>query len=161
MYIEHTFGPFYKSDSRILILGTMPSPKSREEGFYYAHPQNRFWRIMAELFQEKTLENVQEKMAFLEKHKIALWDVLFSCEIQGADDSSIKNPKPNKINRILYEADIQAIFTTGKKAYDLYRKYCYPDTKREAISLPSTSPANCRMSYAELLEEYKIILQYL
>ena len=161
MYTEHTFDAFYRKDSRVLILGTMPSPKSREEGFYYAHPQNRFWRIMADLFGEKPFENLQEKVAFLEKHKIALWDVLFSCEIEGAEDSSIKNPKPNNINRILLGADIKAIFTTGKKAQDLYRRYCFVDTKREAIALASTSPANCRMKYDELLEEYKIILRYL
>jgi len=161
MYTEHTFDAFYREDSRILILGTMPSPKSREEGFYYAHPQNRFWRIMADLFGEKHFDTIQEKMAFLEKYKIALWDVLFSCEIQGAEDSSIKNSQPNRINRVLEEADIQAIFTTGKKAQDLYRRYCLEETKREAVSLPSTSPANCRMSYEELLEEYKVILQYL
>lgn len=161
MYTEHTFDAFYRKDSRILILGTMPSPKSREEGFYYAHPQNRFWRIMADLFGEKPFKNPEEKIAFLEKYKIALWDVLFSCEIQGAEDNSIKKPQPNNINRILYSADIQAIFTTGKKAQDLYRRYCFKDTKREAISLPSTSPANCRTSYEDLLEEYKRILMYL
>jgi len=161
MYTEHTFDAFYRKDSRILILGTMPSPKSREEGFYYAHSQNRFWRIMADLFTEKSFENVEEKMAFLEKYKIALWDVLFSCEIQGAEDSSIKNPQPNNINRILNEADIQAIFTTGKKAQELYRRYCLKKTKREAIALPSTSPANCRMTYEELLAEYREILRYL
>lgn len=159
--VEHTLSPIYDENSRVLILGTMPSPKSREVGFYYGHPQNRFWKVLADLFNEKSLTTKEEKMMFLHRHHLALWDVLKSCEIQGADDSSIKQPVPNNLDMILKEAKIEAIFTTGKKATDLYMKYIYPKTNLPAIGLPSTSSANRRLSYEQLKESYAKILDYI
>ena len=146
--VEHTLSPIYDKNSKVLILGTMPSPKSREVGFYYGHPQNRFWKVLADIFNEESLTTIEEKITFLHRHQLALWDVLQSCEIQGADDASIKNPIPND-------------FTTGKKATDLYMKHCYPKTNIPAIGLPSSSPANRRISYEKLKEEYSKILEYL
>ena len=125
--------PIYDQHSKVLILGTMPSPKSREVGFYYGHPQNRFWKVMADIFNEESLTSIEAKIDFLHRHKLALWDVLQSCEIEGADDASIKNPIPNDFTTLLKESSIQAVFTTGKKATDLYMKYCYPQTNIPAI----------------------------
>jgi len=160
--VKHELAPVYNGDSKILILGTIPSPKSREAGFYYSHPQNRLWKILGGLFQEATPETNEEKQAFLLRHRIAMWDVLESCEIKGAEDSSITAPKPNDINLILGSAEIRAIFTTGKKATDLYKKLCFPLTGQPSVYLPSTSPANCRNQTLETLtEEYRVILNYL
>lgn len=159
--VTHIFNPIVDSQSKILILGTMPSPKSRENGFYYGHPQNRFWKVMTDIFNEEIPNTNEAKKEFLHRHHIALWDVLKSCEIKGADDNSIKNPVPNDLTEILNQAPISAIFTTGKKATDLYMKYCYPITQIQAIGLPSTSPANRRISYDELKEQYKVMLKYL
>ena len=159
--VEHTLSPIYDKNSKVLILGTMPSPKSREVGFYYGHPQNRCWKVLADIFNEESLTTIEEKITFLHRHQLALWDVLQSCEIQGADDASIKNPIPNDFTSLLQEANIKAIFTTGKKATDLYMKHCYPKTNIPAIGLPSSSPANRRISYEKLKEEYSKILEYL
>ena len=160
--VKHTLSPIYDKNSKVLILGTMPSPKSREVGFYYGHPQNRFWKVLADIFNEESLTRVEDKITFLHQHQLALWDVLQSCEILGADDSSIKNPIPNDFTFLLQEANIKAIFTTGKKATDLYMKYCYPDTHVEAVKLPSTSPANAAFSLEKLIgiwtEEIKRII---
>jgi hypoxanthine-DNA glycosylase len=158
--VIHEFEPIYDRDSRILILGTMPSPKSREAGFYYSHPQNRLWRVLADVFGEPAPSSREEKEHFLLSHHIALWDVLSSCAIKGADDSSIADPVPSDIGRILAAADIRAIFANGRKAADLYRKLCFLATGRPAVYLPSTSPANCAKPYASLLESYKVILKY-
>jgi hypoxanthine-DNA glycosylase len=160
--VYHELEPVYDRDSKILILGTMPSPKSREYGFYYSHPQNRLWLILAELFHEPVPGSGEEKERLLRGHNVAMWDVLHSCTIKGADDSSIMNPEPNDVNRILDTAEIKAIFTTGKKATDLYQKLCRPSTGRPSIYLPSTSPANCRNYTLETLTEaYRVILKYL
>lgn len=159
--VKHTLEAIYDQHSKVLILGTMPSPKSREVGFYYGHPQNRFWKVMTDIFNEEPLTNIQAKIDFLHRHKLALWDVLQSCEIAGADDSSIRNPIPNDFTTLLKESSIQVIFTTGKKATDLYMKYCYPQTKIPAFGLPSTSPANRRITYEQLKNEYMQILNYL
>ena len=156
--IIHTIPPVYDKNSKILILGTMPSPKSRETGFYYGHPQNRFWKLMAALFCENISADKKSRTEFLLKHNIALWDVLKSCTIKGADDSSIKNEEANDLGLILRESAVTAIFTTGIKAYKLYNKYCYPETKIKAVALPSTSPANCRFyTFDSLLEKYSVI----
>ncbi len=160
-YITHLFEPIYNKDSRILMLGTMPSPKSREAGFYYGHPRNRFWRVVSDVCGEPLPETKEDKMAFALRRHIAVWDVLAGCEIKGADDSSIRNPAPNDMGRILGSADIRAVFTTGKKAAQLYKKYCYPETKMEAVCLPSTSPANCAVSYEQLYKAYSVIVEYL
>lgn len=160
--VTHIFPPAFDADSRVLILGTIPSPKSREVGYYYSHPQNKFWRVMADLFCEPVPQTVAEKEAFLKRNRIALWDVLKSCRIKGADDGSIREAKPNDMNEILSRADIRAIFTTGTKAAQLYKRHCLPHTKREAIALPSTSPANCRFyTYEQIRDAYSVILDYL
>ncbi len=159
--VEHTFDPIYDAKSRILLLGTIPSPKSRETGFYYSNPQNRFWKVMSDLFVTDIPASINEKKAFLINHQIALWDVLKSCEITGADDASIKQPVANDLQLILNHADIKAIFATGRKAAALYDKFCLPKTGFLCYRLPSTSPANCGCAYADLLREYGAILKYL
>jgi double-stranded uracil-DNA glycosylase len=160
-YVEHTLEPIYNENSQILVLGTMPSPKSREYGFYYSHPQNRFWRVISDLYGQPLPVTNEEKTAFLLSNKIALWDVLKSCEIEGADDSSIRNPVSNDIARLLAQTKICAVFTTGTKAASLYKRFCLESTQVQAIALPSTSPANCRhYDYERLKAAYAVILKY-
>lgn len=154
MKITHEFDAFYHQNSKILILGSIPSSKSREEGFYYAHPKNRFWKVISKIFNEKEPKTIPEKKKLLFNHQIALFDVLESCDIKGSSDSSIKNPVPNDIRTILQNSKIEKIYTTGKTAYRLYNQYILKQTKIEAIYLPSTSPANCRVSFEQLVEEY-------
>ena len=158
--VTHEFDAFFDEDSRVLILGTIPSPKSREQGFYYGHPQNRFWRVLADVLGEEFPQTVEERKGFLKRNHIALWDVLESCEIKGASDVSIRNARPNDMNRILQAADIRAIFATGAKAAQLYKKLCFPECGVEAVRLPSTSPANCGCSYETLREAYSQICDY-
>lgn len=160
-HLIHTIEPVFNQDSKVLLLGTFPSPKSREVGFYYSHPRNRFWSIIADLCFCDVPITKDEKMQFLLAHKIALWDVLQSCSIQGADDTSIREPVANPIHCILQKAPIKAIFTTGSKAAVLYEKYCLPKTRIQAFALPSTSPANCRITYDDLKQAYAVILPYL
>lgn len=159
--VTHEFGPFYSRDSRVLILGSIPSPKSREQGFYYGHPRNRFWMVMADILKEEFPETVDARKELLSRHNIALWDVLASCEIKGADDNSIRNPEANNLKMVIDEAEIRAVFATGKKAADLYNRYCKISCGIDVICLPSTSPANCRCSYERLIDEYSRILDYL
>lgn len=159
--VVHTFEPVFDEYSRILMLGTMPSPKSREQGFYYGHPRNRFWPVLADVLGEPRPETIEEKKAMVLRRGIAIWDVLAGCDICGADDGSIKNPVPNDLNVILSKAPIRAVFTTGTKAEALYRKYCFPVTGIAAVKLKSTSPANCRTGYEELKADYNRILDYL
>jgi hypoxanthine-DNA glycosylase len=138
----HPFDPIFNADSCVLILGSFPSPASRSN-YYYGHPHNRFWKTLSELFNERVPEPDREsKKAFLFSHKIALWDVLHSCEITGADDNSIKNPVPNKFKPMLAKRQIRAIFTNGKKATELFQKLCAKEAGQNSIYLPSTSPAN-------------------
>ena len=161
-FVTHEFGAFFDKDSRVLILGTIPSPKSREQGFYYGHPQNRFWKVLADVLGEKVVpQTVEERKKFLKRNRIALWDVLESCEIKGASDVSIRNARPNDMNRILQAADIRAIFVAGTKAAKLYKKLCLPTCGVDAIQLPSTSPANCGCSDEKLREAYSQICKYL
>lgn len=161
MQISHVLEPIYDEDSKVLILGSIPSVKSREKGFYYAHPRNRFWKTLEGVYNEKIGDTKNEKIAFLKKHHIALFDVLASCDIEASSDSSIKNPIPNNLSPILDKADIRAIFTTGQKAFTLYNKYCYPKTKIKAILLPSTSPANCPKGIDDKLKyEYHKIKEF-
>lgn len=158
MKIIHPLEPIYDKDSRVLILGTMPSVKSREVAFYYAHPQNRFWKILSRVYNEEIGITSDERKEFLIRHHIALFDVLKSCDIDGSSDSSIKNPIPNDLSEILNNSKIKTIFTTGKKAYNLYMKLIYPNTLIEAIYLPSTSPANSPKGIDDLLlREYSKI----
>ncbi len=159
--VIHEFTPVFNNESRVLMLGTIPSPKSREQGFYYGHPRNRFWKILSQVFESPVPLTIEEKKIFLLQHNVAVWDVLQSCDIDGASDASIKNPIPNDMNIILQKARIKAVFTTGSKATALYRKYCEPAGHIPCIGLPSTSPANCRMSDNALKQEYKQILRYI
>ena len=160
-HIIHSIEPVFDAESRVLILGTMPSPKSREVQFYYGHPQNRFWRVLAAVLGEEVPRSVPEKEAMLLRHRIALWDVLAECEITGASDSSIRNPVANDLSVILGHAPVQAVFTTGATAWKLYTKLQKPHTGIEAVRLPSTSPANCAVKMEALTEAYKAILPWL
>ncbi len=172
--ISHPIPPVWNSESQILILGTMPSPKSREAGFFYMHPQNRFWSVMGEVFSE-TFEHpnnspdistaITERRDFLLRHNLAMWDLLASCEITGAADSSIKNAIPNDFTEILNASQIHHIICTGKTAYNLWEKKCAahyePRYKLNVHCLPSTSPANAQWNKEKLIEEYKIISKLL
>ena len=160
--ITHPFEPVYDSQSKIFILGTMASPKSREYGFFYGHPQNNFWRVLADIFDVKLFDNIEEKKKFLLENHIAVWDVLHSCQILGADDSSIKNPVVNDFTGIIAKSQIKTIFTTGMAATKLYNKYCAETTGIPAIYLPSTSPANRKYhNFESLVKEYKIIKKFI
>lgn len=156
--VIHPLDPIFDQYSKVLILGSMPSVKSRELGFYYSHPQNRFWKVLADVFREAIPLDNTSKKAFLLEHHIALWDVIQSCTITGSSDSSIKNIEVNDISYLLKNSSIERIFVTGRKAFSLYQKYIYPKTKLEAIYLPSTSPANASIKYDELLNQYKKIV---
>jgi len=155
--VKHTFDPVYDQNSEILILGSMPSVKSREYGFYYMHPKNRFWKILETLYQEDIPKDNNGKIAFLKKHHIALYDVLETCEIHASDDHSIEKPVCHDFTEILKNSHIHTIFTTGKIATHLYEKYCYPKTKIKSIYLPSTSPANAKMKLEDLVQAYQQI----
>ena len=153
--IEHNFEPVFDAQSEILILRSLPSVKSRENHFYYGHPQNRFWKLVAALCQEDIPQTIEEKKNLLYHHKIALWDVIARCDIIGSSDSSIKNVIPNDMKQILDHAPIRQIYANGGKAYELYMRYCYPDCQRDIIKLPSTSPANAAFSMERLLEAWE------
>ncbi|MEE0436013.1 MAG: DNA-deoxyinosine glycosylase [Peptococcaceae bacterium] len=141
--VQHTLSPWIAPDSRVLVLGTMPSPKSRARGMYYGHPQNRFWPTLAALWQEPRPQSPEEARAFALRHHLALWDVLASCTIDGAADSSITEPVPNDVPALLASTpSIHYIVTTGKKAAELYHRHLEPLTGLRAITLPSTSAAN-------------------
>ena len=160
--VTHPYPPVFSADSRILILGTIASPKSRETGFYYGHPANRFWRILEILFDTEIPPTPQGRKQFLLCHNIALWDVLKSCTIVNAEDASIRNAVPNDMQAVLSAAPIRAVFTTGQTAARLYTQFCLPTHPAlELHPLPSTSPANARYSLARLVEEYRILLSYL
>ena len=157
-HIVHSFEPVYDKDSEILILGTLPSVKSRENNFYYGHKQNRFWKVLATLLKEPVPETIEEKKAVLLAHRIALWDVIQSCDIKGSSDSSIKNVQPTDIVMILEKTNMTQIYANGNKAGQLYKRYQFPVTGIEATVLPSTSPANAAWSLARLCEAWKTIL---
>ena len=153
----HPFGPLYDENSRVLILGSFPSVKSREQNFFYGHPQNRFWKVVASVHDCAVPTTIEEKRLFLLEHGIAVWDVIQSCEIVGSSDSSIKDAVANDLRVILNAADIRQIFVNGRKAEELYKKYIAPEIGREAVCLPSTSPANAAWSVERLVAEWKII----
>ena len=160
-HLVHPIPPLYDETSRILVLGSFPSVKSRESGFFYGHPQNRFWKLLAEMFAEPVPRTVAEKESMLRRHHIAAWDSIRSCDIKGSSDSSITNVVPNDFAELFKTADIRAVFTNGKKSHEIYTRYCLPKTGRPAICLPSTSPANAAWSMERLLGEWKQILEYL
>lgn len=159
--IAHPFPPIFDSSSRILILGTLPSVKSRENEFFYGHPKNRFWAVLSHLLCEPIPQTIAEKTDLLLRHRIALWDVVCQCAIKGSSDSSIRDVIPSDLTPIFQTASIERIFSNGLKASQLYQKYQYPLTQREIIPLPSTSPANAAWSLERLTEAWSIILQYL
>ena len=159
--VTHAFKPVYDCNSRYLILGTMPSPQSVKHGFYYSHPQNRFWPLLAAIFSEALPRTPEEKAALVLRHNIALWDVLASCEINGASDASIRKPVPNDFSIIFKTAHIERIFTTGKTAYSLFQKLVAPSLGIDATYLPSTSPANQALfPWKKLLETWRSILGF-
>lgn len=157
----HTLDPLFDARSRVLILGTLPSPKSREAGFYYYHPQNRFWRVLSAVLNEPFPETIEDKRALCLRNRIALWDVLASCRIEGASDASIRDPVPNDIPWLLGQTDIRAIFCTGAKAHELYQKLLFQRTKVPAVRLPSTSPANAAWTLPKLCEKYRLITEFI
>lgn len=158
-HIVHSFEPVYDKASEILILGTLPSVKSRENNFYYGHKQNRFWKVLATLLKEPVPDTIEEKKAMLLAHRIALWDVIQSCDIKGSSDSSIKNVQPTDIGMILEKTNITRIYANGNKAGQLYHRYQYPVTGRKATVLPSTSPANAAWSLERLCKAWHVILE--
>ncbi len=158
--IFHPIAPLYDKNSKILILGSFPSVKSREQNFFYGHPQNRFWKVVSSIYKCKTPTDISEKTEFLLSHHIALWDVIASCEIIGSSDSSIKNVTPNDLSVILNNADIQQIFTNGKTAEKYYNKYIKKTIGRNSICLPSTSPANAAWSVEKLVGAWSIIQNF-
>ena len=153
--IKHPFEPICNENSRILILGAFPSVKSREQSFYYGHPQNRFWRMLSGVFGEQTPVSIEEKKEFLLSHAIALYDVISSCEIEGSSDSSIKNATPNDIRSLVNGAQIEKIITNGKLAHKLYEKHIASTVALPEICLPSTSPANAAFSLDRLIFEWR------
>lgn len=159
--IIHPFEPVYNKHSRILILGTFPSVISREENFYYGYTRNRFWSVISILTGNPLPLNIDEKKNLLHNEKIAVWDVLKSCDIDQSKDSSIINPIPNDLNGIFDKSNIKAVFTNGRKAEELYERLCYPITGFKGMFLPSTSPANAGYSLEKLLAEWSVILKFL
>ena len=159
--VVQLFKPVYDNNSKILILGTFPSVKSREANFYYQHPRNRFWKVIAKIVQNKECQTIEEMKNMLLDNNIALWDVIKSCEITGSSDATIKDVVPADLSIILDNANIKQIFANGDKALKVYMKYTYPKIKREIIKLPSTSPANASFSLERLVEEWSLIKEYL
>lgn len=168
--VTHTIAPVWTPESRVLLLGTMPSPASRSAGFFYMHPHNRFWKLLPLIFDEAlSLPNnaedsgaaIQERKEFILRHHLALWDVLASCDIHGAEDSSIKNAVPNDFDQMLSRSQIRHVFCTGKTAFGLWKKLCAPRYEEkyglECACLPSSSPANARWTLASLAAEYAVI----
>ncbi len=155
--IAHPFPPLYDENSRVLILGSFPSVKSREQKFFYGHPQNRFWKVTAAVFGCAVPQTIAEKRAMLLSHGVALWDVIASCEIRGSADSTIKNVTANDLSPILAAADIKEIFVNGRTAEKYYNKYTLPRLGRPAVCLPSTSPANAAWTLERLTEAWRII----
>ena len=155
----HNIPPLFDENSEILILGSFPSQKSREAQFFYGHPQNRFWLVLSEVLGEKLPQSIDEKREMILKNKIALWDVIASCEIVGSSDSSIKNVVPNDISGILRKSNIKRIFVNGKTAEKYYNRYILDSTQIPAKLLPSTSPANAAYSLERLVDTWRIILE--
>ena len=155
--IQHPIPPLYDANAEILILGSFPSVKSREAGFFYGHPQNRFWRVTAAVFADSVPQTTEEKRSFLLRHHIAVWDVIASCEIIGSSDSSIRNVVPNDLSVILNAADIRRIFVNGGTAEKYYQKYQLPRTGIPATRLPSTSPANAAWSIERLCAAWAVL----
>ena len=157
MRINHPFGPLYNENSRVLILGSFPSVKSRAQEFFYGHPQNRFWKVMAALFGSPVPQTIEEKKALILDNGLALWDSIGSCEITGSSDASIRNAEPNDLRIITGSCDIRAIYCNGKKSLEVYNRYIEPVLGRPAEALPSTSPANAAWSLERLIEAWSVV----
>lgn len=159
--IVHPLVPFYYNDSKILILGSFPSIKTREYGFFYGHPQNRFWPLMEKLFSVELTRDIQERKEFLKAYKIAMFDSIYQCDIIGSSDASIKNVIPSDLKEIIENSKVEQVFCNGGTSHKYYKKYHEKDLGIKAIKLPSTSPANARYRLDDLIEEWKIIKEYL
>lgn len=155
--LTHPIPPLYDENSKILVLGSFPSVKSREMMFFYGHPQNRFWRVLSAIYAQPFPETVPERREFLLRNHIAVWDVIASCEIDGSSDASIKDVTVNDLSPILGAAEIRKIFVNGKTAGKMYKKYTEPRIARPAVVLPSTSPANAAWSLERLIEAWRVI----
>ena len=153
--VLHEIAPVYDENSKILILGSFPSVKSRESGFFYGHPQNRFWKVLAGILEVPVPVTIDEKKKMLLEHHIAVWDVIASCRITGSSDSSIKDVVPNDLGKIVSAARIERICANGATAWKLYEKYVKKSTGMEAVKLPSTRPANAAWSLERLVENWK------
>lgn len=158
-HVKHSFEPVYDENSQILILGSLPSVKSREEGFYYGHPRNRFWQVLSQILDWTLPQTTEEKKSMLLKNRIAVWDVIQECDIIGSSDSSIKNVRPAQLGIILDTANIRAIYGNGKTASKLYCKYLQKESGIQIRELPSTSPANASYSLERLVEIWKMELE--
>lgn len=158
--IQHPIPPLYDENSKVLILGSFPSVKSREEMFFYGHPQNRFWKVLARVFDEDVPKDIPEKKEFLHRNHIALWDVICSCDIEGSSDSSIRNVTPNNLRIVLDNASIDRIYVNGKTAEKYYKKYIEKDIGVKAVCLPSTSPANAAWNPDRLVEAWSVVTDY-
>ena len=155
--LSHPFGPLYNENSRVLILGSFPSVKSREQEFFYGHPQNRFWKVLAALTDSPVPQTIDEKKTLILSNGLALWDSIGSCEITGSSDASIRNAEPNDLRVITDNCDIRAIYCNGKKSLEVYNRYIEPLLGRRAEALPSTSPANAAWSLDRLIEAWSVI----
>lgn len=156
-HITHPFGPLFDEKSRMLILGSFPSVKSREQNFFYGHPQNRFWKVIASIFDEPVPSDIAQKRSLILSNHLALWDSVASCDIVGSSDASMRNVKPNALSVILDHSQIKRIFTNGRKSQETYMKYIQPVTGLEAICLPSTSPANAQWTLDKLIDAWSVI----
>lgn len=153
--VLHEIPPIYNKNSQILILGSFPSVASREVQFFYGHPQNRFWKVIAAITKSTVPSTIAEKTEMLQKHNLAVWDVIAGCTIEGSADSSIRDVVPNDIRSILEQAPIQKIICNGATSYRLYQRYCEPITQMSAVKLPSTSPANAAFGLERLVLEWE------
>ena len=158
-HVTHNFPPLFAPDSRALILGSIPSPKSREQAFFYGHPQNRFWPVLAAVFGEPAPQAIEDKRSLALRHHIAMWDTLPACDLRGASDTSIRNPVANDLPWLIAQTQVRAVFCTGATSYKYYKKLCQPQTGIEAVCLPSTSPANAAWSKERLIQAYSVIAQ--
>ena len=159
MKLDHPFGPLYDENSRVLILGSFPSVRSREQNFFYGHPQNRFWKGVAAVFGQPVPQTVEEKKLLILDNRLALWDSIASCEITGSSDASIRNVRANDIGVILNSCSIERIYCNGRKSHEMYQRYIEPETGREAVCLPSTSPANAKWTLEKLTGAWSVIAE--
>ena len=160
MIAQHNIEPLYDKDSQVLILGSFPSVKSREQAFFYGHPQNRFWQVLANIFESEVPSTIEDKKCLILNNRLALWDVIAECEITGSSDSSIKNVIPNDIGKILADSNIKKIFVNGGTAEKYYIRLTEPIIGKKAIRLPSTSPANAAWSLEALCAEWRVLKEY-